>query len=1035
MLHKMRYRLALDIGTTSLGWCLLRLNPANVPYAIIKMGVRIFPEGRVAKTGESLAVTRRTARLHRRRRDRLLKRKAAMERALIQFGFWPDEVEARHALSSLDPYSLRAKGLDEVLAPAEFGRAVFHLNQRRGFKSNRKTDKADNDSGALKGAIKALKGTLAEEGLRTVGEWLAKRHTKREGTRARLRNAGTKDKAYDLYIDRSMIEAEFDWLWRAQAAHQGNTFAAMYSTAAYNKLKDVLLFQRPLKPVNPGRCTLMPELERAPQALPSTQRFRVLQELNNLRPLNDDMTLAPLTLAQRDTLFNVLERKKSLTFKDMVKLLQLPRGTQFNLQDAKREFLKGNSTTVILQDNSAFGDAWRGFNHALQDDIVLQLLQEENEATLIAWLIANTGIDEARASEIANTNLPEGYGNLSQTAVQRILVPLTADVITYDKAVLAAGFESHSDLAAGRDGVVYDELPYYGQALERAVGFGSGIVTDPDDKRYGRIANPTVHIGLNQVRRVVNAIIKAYGHPSEVVLEVTRDLKISKQRQQDIQKEQKLNQDRNFNNVREGCQVLGLSPDNLDKSKRRSIAQKVQLWKELNWQDPLNRFCPYTGERISIELLLSSQVEIEHILPYARTFDDTLHNKTVAMVKANRDKGNQTPFEAFGQNQRGYDYEAILERTRTMPANKRKRFAPDGYEQWLGKEGGDFMARALNDTAYLSKVAREYVQLICPGTNTVRAIPGRMTALIRGKFGLNELLSGDETKNRNDHRHHALDAAVIGITDTAMLQKFSRASASARDKSMDKLLDKIAYPWDSYRQHVERSLAGITVSFKPDHSYEGAMHEDTAWGLLGDGKVTKRVVKEGDTMRSRTEKKLSVIEINSTNNPARHYIGDKQNKQFVGKDGIPINYKGYVGGSNDCIEIWTNEKGKWEGEVISTWTAYQTVRELGQVAGYKKLRHPSLTQHGKALVMRLMINDAVRMVVEGYVKTMRIAKLAAAGTITLVEHHEANAASRDGNKEDNFAYVYKTGSSLQKALARKVTVNELGKFLDSGFQG
>ena len=1026
MLHTMRYRLALDIGTTSLGWCLLRLNPANEPYAVIKMGVRIFPEGREAKTGESLAVTRRTARLHRRRRDRLLKRKAAMERALIHFGFWPSEDEARHALATLDPYALRAKGLDEALTPAEFGRAVFHLNQRRGFKSNRKTDKADNDSGALKGAIKALKTTLTDQGLRTVGEWLAKRHTQREGTRARLRNGRTKDKAYDLYIDRSMIEAEFDWLWRAQAANNPK----LYTVAAHDTLKDVLLFQRPLKPVKPGRCTLMPELERAPQALPSVQRFRVLQELNNLRPLNDDMTLAPLTLAQRNVLFEALERKTAIKFSDMVKLLQLPRGTQFNLQDAKRDRLKGNLTAVILQAATAFGEAWHGFSHPLQDDIVLQLLHEENEATLMAWLMTHTGVDEARACDIANTNLPEGYGSLSRQAVVRILKPLTEHVITYDKAVLAAGFDSHSDLAAGRDGVVYDKLPYYGQALERAVGFGSNNPADPDDRRYGRIANPTVHIGLNQVRRVVNAIIEAYGHPSEVVLEVTRDLKISKQRQQDIQKEQKLNQDRNFNNVREGCQVLGLNPDNLDKSRRRSIAQKVQLWKELNWSDPINRFCPYTGERISIELLLSPQVEIEHILPYARTFDDTLHNKTVAMVKANRDKGNQTPFEAFGQNQRGYDYEAILERTRTMPANKRKRFAPDGYAQWLGKEGGDFMARALNDTAYLSKVAREYVQFICPGTNTVRAIPGRMTALIRGKFGLNELLSGDETKNRNDHRHHALDAAVIGITDTAILQKFSRASASARDKSMDKLLDKLAYPWESYRQHVERGLAGITVSFKPDHSYEGAMHEDTAWGLLGGGKVSKRVVKEGDTTRSRTEKKLSVIEINSTRMGSER----ARTRHGVDQNGVPLAYKGYVGGSNDCIEIWTNEKGKWEGEVISTWSAYQTVRELGQVEGYKKLRHPALTQQGKPLVMRFMINDAVRMVVEGYVKTMRVAQIAGNGQVFFTLHNEANVDARNRDKTNEFAYVSKTPSSLQKTLARKVTVNELGKVLDNGFK-
>jgi CRISPR-associated endonuclease Csn1 len=395
------------------------------------------------------------------------------------------------------------------------------------------------------------------------------------------------------------------------------------------------------------------------------------------------------------------------------------------------------------------------------------------------------------------------------------------------------------------------------------------------------------------------------------------------------------------------------------------------------------------------------------------------------MVKANRDKGNQTPFEAFGKNQRGYNYESILERTKTMPVNKRKRFAPDGYAQWLGKEGGDFMARSLNDTAYLSKISREYLQLICPGTNTVRAIPGRMTALIRGQFGLNKLLSGNETKNRNDHRHHALDAAVIGITDTAMLQKFSRASSSARDKSMEKLLDTLSPPWENYRQHVERGLAGITVSFKPDHSYEGAMHEDTAWGLLGDGKVTRRVIKEGDDTRSRVTANKNVIEINSSRNRTRH---------GVDQNGVPLPYKGYVGGSNDCIEIWLNESGKWEGDVISTWAAYQTVRDLGQVEGYKKLRHPKLTQRGKALVTRLMINDTVRMEVNGCKTIMRVCRISQSKQMIFAPHNEANVSARNTDKTDEFFYLSKSPGSLQKEKAQKVTVNELGKVLNVGFK-
>lgn len=181
---RMRYRLALDLGSTSLGWAMIRLSADNAPCAIIKAGARIFSDGRNPKDGSSLAVTRRDARAMRRRRDRLLKRKARMMRALIAHGFFPRDTAERKALETLNPYTLRAKGLDDALAPAEFGRALFHINQRRGFKSNRKTDKKDNDSGALKTAINKLRQDLLATSCRTVGEWLHKRDAAGERVRA-----------------------------------------------------------------------------------------------------------------------------------------------------------------------------------------------------------------------------------------------------------------------------------------------------------------------------------------------------------------------------------------------------------------------------------------------------------------------------------------------------------------------------------------------------------------------------------------------------------------------------------------------------------------------------------------------------------------------------------------------------------------------------------------------------------------------------------------------------------------------------------
>ena len=853
-------------------------------------------------------------------------------------------------------------------------------------------------------------------------EWLAKRHESRLSVRARLHGKTQKDKAYDFYADRGMIEHEFDELWAAQAKHNPDLF----SDTARDELKDVLLHQRPLRPVRPGRCTLMPDEERAMLALPSVQRFRIYQEVNNLRFMGADLREQPLSLAQRDAVVALLERQGTTSFTKIIKALKLPGTTKFNLEDEKRDRLKGNQTSASLAHDDLFGDRWYGFNHAMQDKIVDQLLNEASETKLVEWLVANTGVDEAIAERIVNVSLPEGYGRISAAALCRILPELIKDVVVYSEAVTRAGFESHSALSrAEQSGEIFELLPYYGEPLQKHVAFGTGDPSDVPEKRYGKIANPTVHIGLNELRKVVNALIKRYGHPSEVIVEVTRDLKLSRERKLEIQKEQKVRQDLNEKHVAEACEALGLSPLNLDNSKRRELSQKMQLWVELNIKDCAARRCPYTGEQISITRLLSDEVEVDHILPYSMTLDDSLSNKTVCMRRANRDKGNRDPFSAFGSGRLdGYDYQLILDRAGLMPKQKAKRFAPDGYQRWL-KEDKDFLARALNDTAYLSKIAKEYLSLICP-PNRVRAIPGRMTAMLRGKFGLNQMLSGSEIKNRNDHRHHALDAAVIGVTDQGLLQRFAAASASARERQLSKLVGNMPFPWPTYREHVERALDSIIVSYKPDHGYQGPMHEDTAWGLRGDGVVQRRIRPEDGGPRQREIKNKNVVEINATSDLDRH-----------GKDeqGKPLAYKGYVGGSNYCMEIWRDEAGKWSGDVVSTFDAYRIIRENGEAEGLKILKNGSQSLSGRPLVMRLMINDYVRITEDGKSATLRVVKISGNGQIFLAPHNEANVAARSLDKADSFGYLSKMAGSLKKSRGRRVVVTEIGDFRDAGFRG
>ncbi|OIQ78858.1 CRISPR-associated endonuclease Cas9/Csn1 [mine drainage metagenome] len=639
----------------------------------------------------------------------------------------------------------------------------------------------------------------------------------------------------------------------------------------------------------------------------------------------------------------------------------------------------------------------------------MQLVKEENEARLIRWLQEETGVDEKRADAIANTGLPEGYGSLSILALARILPELRRDVVTYDKAVLAAGFDHHSQISPAATGEIWPELPYYGQPLQRHVGFGSNDPKDSDEKRYGRIANPTVHIGLNQARLVVNALIKRYGHPSEVIVEVARDLKQSKEQRDEENKRQAENQQRN---ARIRTAIAGILEISEERVKNADL-QKMILWEELSF-DPADRHCPYSGTQISATMLLSDEVEIEHVLPFSQTLDDSLNNKTVALRQANRVKGNRTPWNAFGaQSVAGFDYVAILARAEQMPKAKRYRFGEDGYQRWLKDDAG-FLARALNDTRHMSKVAREYLNLICPNT---RVIPGRMTAMLRAKFGLNDVLGLNGEKNRNDHRHHAVDACVIAVTDQGLLQRFATASASAREQQLSRLVDNMPLPWESYRTHVKRAIDAIWVSHKPDHGYEGAMHNDTAYGLRGDGKVSFH--KTVDGQRTRIEDNLKVIEFTSAKASDRHGLLP---------DGEPKPYKGYKGDSNYCIEIVRNEKGKWEGEVISTFDAYQLVRTYGE----ERLRHPTLSISDKPLVMRLIRDDIVRLTHEEKAQTLRLCKMSGDGVLAFSATTEANVDARTRTKD--ISYVFKTAGSLQKSNARRITISPIGELRDPGFK-
>ena len=193
--------------------------------------------------------------------------------------------------------------------------------------------------------------------------------------------------------------------------------------------------------------------------------------------------------------------------------------------------------------------------------------------------------------------------------------------------------------------------------------------------------------------------------------------------------------------------------------------------------------------------------------------------------------------------------------------------------------------------------------------------------------------------------------------------------------------------------------------------------EATAYGIRKDGSIKQKV--KANSEEGREIKNL--IRISESRQPQRH---------GVDVEGKPLPYIGYVGGSNYCIEIVRNEKGKWEGEVISTFEAYQLARQHGP----ERLRHPTLSSSGKPLIMRLVIGDYIKANFKGELRLLTVKKIKSNGGIFIAAHQEANVRQREDTKDGSLVYGSFSAGSLFKAQGRPVAISPIGELRDSGFK-
>ncbi len=1144
----MKYRLGLDVGTNSLGWSVLKLDANDNICGIEAAGSRIFSDGRDQKTKATLAAERRVARSARRRRDRYKDRRTKLLKALTDIGLFPSHTADQKALQIENPLELRAKALKEQLTPHQIGRALFHINQRRGFQSNRKDRSEETTSGTVSASARMLlqemelidpaiskddykdlskdekkearraEAQARKEALETLqsrrdfsfGVFLYQRHQDKQPTRARP-GAGEDGKLYDVYPTREIYQDEFDKIWSTQEKYH----PALMTQDAKACIHNIIFYQRPLKAQERGKCAYMSEYDRTFRAMPSFQRYRIYQEVNNLEWSTATRQQKLIDYPEaRNAIIDLLEcppveeeperTKAQVSFFNMKKILKnhnLAEGNfEFNLETPKRKNLDANLTSHIMQADDYVGVAWHEWDLQKQDDFISIILDDElDDEKVFQHLEESYGLDQHHAEKCMNALLVDGTASVSREAAHLMLAKMRDEVIIQpDAAALCAEeVDGFVDPMRGKKTgeTAYQpepHLPYYGEQFQDAhIIPGKRDPKDKNDDRkfFGGVTNPTVHIALNQIRQVVNELIDIYGHPHSISIELGRELPEGEKGRKDIEKEQKDNQ---TDNERLDKELLEMG-----QRTNRDNRLRLKLWEELG-ENPVDRRCPFSGEVIGIGDLFNGTAEIEHLIPFSISLDDSRANKVIATRRANRDKGQRTPFAAFGDSPAGYDWEEIFDRAQNLPKAKQWRFQQDAMEIWL-RDHADFSARHLNDTRYIGRMTREYLQAICH-IDKIDVVTGRLTALLRGHWGLNSILKELESeaahpsdhnqpeeeqdkksgkKNRDDHRHHAIDAIVIGMTSRSILQKVATEANRRETNSPDlnSLFPKDAKghsvidPWDGFRDEVKKTARDIIVSHKRKRktrragsknqlsSTGGKLLKAKAFGLIKPINEAKNkwetvirhpivaLKKEEQSFNKRKE--VEAIRDEHLRQQFLQAFDEAEANGLKGIEGvtklaqdkgirrlrcydraqtvIPIRdktgkaYKAYMSGGIWGVEIYAFPEGhkkadKWEGVVITRFNANKPDFQPGTT--YRPDR-------SARLVMRLQTNDCIEIEENGKKRLMRLQKMAQAGNLTFAPLHEANVAKRANDK--TFKFLNAKASSLRNLKARKVHISPTGK--------
>lgn len=857
-----KYIVGLDIGISSVGWALLALDENDNPYRIIDVGSRIFTPGEEA-SGDSKAKARRekrgARRISRRREFRIDRVRNLLyennylkgninednvvsEKNLELTKIFNDMITEYYKKNNTNPYILKTEALNRKLTDEELSIILVHYAKKRGYKSNREEGTNDKDAGKVLSAIKENEKIMKENHYETISEM----YVKDSKFKNKIKN-GTDD--YKVSVTREMYEDEINKvldsqikfglidnkfkeeylnIWKSQRHYsEGPGYYYEYIDGKKEKLRSPYggnLIERMV-----GKC-IFDENPRAPKRAPSSEMFVGLSKLLNLRYKVDDKDYVSLTKEQIKEILEQSKDKNEVKYSLISKVIGNDNIKFKSLQLSKKEYIKVidefKKKIDIPKDKRIDINSLNSKEKELYDELYNKVLYSKilfelkgyHELRKIfekcygkeEWDNVKDNIDMldelARLCTNYKTNddikngiensivIPNKYSDMEfidklpnfkdhlmlSTELIKKLIPIMLEDKRYDEAMEELNY-SHSDIY--RNKTKHDLLLPINSV--------------------STIRNQRVIRSLSQARKVLNAIIKKYGSPKIINIETAKELAKTVKERRKIEKYQLERKEEN-DKTKQLLVELGIFTA-VDKITSNDLL-KYKLWKEQK------ECCGYSGKKIKIEELFDKNVvQIDHILPYSRTFNDNYLNKTLVFTKENQDKRERIPFEWFGNTDRWDKFESFIN-SLAIPLKKKDNYLMRNLDFDTARAMRD---QNLNDTKYISKELASIIKAYL-NVEKVNMYSGSLTAKLRARWGFNRLthsyisknyimpsdMKEDIKKDRDNHLHHAMDALVIAsITPSleqkiTLYEKFSRYIDGLTEKQFKNLTEQEIKEYD-----------------------------------------------------------------------------------------------------------------------------------------------------------------------------------------------------------------------------------------------